>query len=50
MNVPTLEHNANGSNYCTRCQCIVILFDDDEHDADDCDYAYAAQVKRGRIA
>jgi len=32
-----LTQNDNGSWYCDRCRCIVILFDDDTHDdcADD---------------
>lgn len=27
-----LERNPNGTYWCTVCHCIVILFDDDEHD------------------
>ncbi len=30
-----MEQNANGTWFCYDCWCIVLLFDDDEHDCTD---------------
>lgn len=40
-----LQHNANGSHYCTDCRSIVVLFDDDIHECT----ADGERMKRGDL-